>query len=216
MENEMNIPEEVIDLLQSKSFDQLSDTERILTLKHISEAAYAELYLASQNGFSYFKEDIEPSIKVRQNLSKAFAKKHLQPKSVFQYRIEVWKIAAVFVPLLFIMLWAMSNKMTAQQLATIVVRDTIMVQQKIKQVEYVIDTVVAYKYINIERDTKASVAHFTASNHREDTNIHQLQQKLNIGIRTLQAEDLMQEMPNKNGKSMQEDELLKHFTFAGI
>jgi hypothetical protein len=217
MENETKMPEQILDLIERSNFNQLSATERKAVLEHMTESGFEDMHEAYQNSRAYFAEDIEPSIKLKTNLSKAFAEKHYKPSSVLQYRIEIWKIAAVVIPLLFAGLWTLNHKISTQQIAGIVVHDTIVVQQKIQEVQHIIDTVIAWK----EPAMKDAIHHpsatnIIASNHIQDTNLRQVQQGLNIGIRTLQPEDLDRSLVPKNGKSMEEDELLKHFSFAGI
>lgn len=217
MENETKIPEQILDLIERNNFNQLSDAERKVVLAHITESEFEDLHEAYQNSRSYFAEDIEPSAKLKANLSKAFAEKHHKPASVLQYRIEIWKIAAVVIPLLFAGLWTLNHKISAQQIAGIVVHDTIVVQQKIQEVQHIIDTVIAWKEPSAKNAIhQPSATNIIASNHIQDTNLRQVHQRLDIGIRTLQPEDLNRSLVPKNGKSMDEDELLKHFSFAGI
>lgn len=217
MEKEIQIPEQILELLNQKSYQQLSEIERELVLAHLSESEYIELHQASAHSLSYFKDEIKPSEMVRLQLAKAFAEQHQKPVSVFHYRIEIWKIAAILIPLFFAGIWTFNRQLSAQQLAGIVVRDTIFVQQKIKDVQHIIDTVIEYRELAVKQKVKASRkqnidAHYLA----QDTNLYRLQQQLNIGIRTLQAEDLNKSLEPKNGKSMEQDELLKHFSFAKI
>lgn len=217
MENEINMPEQILDLMEQNSFNQLSDTEKKSVLEHISESEYETLHEAYQNSSSYFSENIEPSAKVKANLSKAFVEKHHKSASLLQYRIEIWKIAAVLIPLLFAGVWTLNHKISAQQIAGIVVHDTIVVQKKIKEVQHIIDTVIAWKEPAAKKSVvQTSPNNILASNHIQDTNLRQVQQMPDIGIRTLQPEDFNRSVAPKNGKSMDEDELLKHFSFAGI
>lgn len=217
MENETKMPMQILDLIERNNFNQLSDTEQKVVLEHITESEFEDLHEAYQNSRSYFAEDIEPSAKLKANLSKAFAEKYHKPSSVLQYRIEIWKIAAVVIPLLFAGLWTLNHKISAQQIASIVVHDTIVVQQKIQEVQHIIDTVIAWKEPAVKKSIhQPSTKNIIASNHIQDTNLRQRQQMLDIGIRTLQPEDLNRSLVPKNGKSMDEDELLKHFSFAGI
>ncbi|MES2479124.1 MAG: hypothetical protein V4561_08555 [Bacteroidota bacterium] len=217
MEKETKMPMQILELIERSNFNQLSDIDRKSVLEHISESEYEELREAYHNGRSYFDEDVEPSAHVQSNLSRAFAEKHNKPTSVLKYRIEIWKIAAVLIPLLFAGLWTLNYRMSAQQIAGIVVHDTIVVQQKIKEVQHILDTVIAWKEPAVKKTIhQPSATNIIASNNIQDTNLRQVQQMLDIGIRTLQPEDLNRSLVPKNGKSMDEDELLKHFSFAGI
>lgn len=217
MKNLPNIPEELLAYLEQKSFEQLSESERSLVLKYFSETEYNDCHLACQQSQLYYNQDIQPSSKVKMNLKKVFSEKHSKSSSLLQYRIELWKIAAALIPIVFVGYLTLNHHFSSKQFQTLIVHDTIVLQQKVNIAQRIIDTLIQPKTTAQTKLRSSSKDKVVALIERdEDTSVFRLQQELNIGLGKLQPEELNENLRPKNGKSMEQDELLKQFSFAKI
>lgn len=217
MKNLTYIPEELLDNLEQKSFEQLSESERILVLKYFSQTEYNDCHLACQQSQLFYNQDIQPSSKVKMNLMKVFSEKHSKPSSLLQYRIELWKIAAALIPIVFVGYLTLNNHFSSKQFQTLIVHDTIVLQQKVNIAQRIIDTLIPPKttaQTKLRNTSKGKVAAIIEKD--EDTSVFRLQQEFNIGLGKLQIEEMNENLRPKNGKSMEQDELLKQFSFAKI
>lgn len=219
MNNENLIPDEIMDLVHHKAFTNLSAEEKTLVETFVTAREYDELYQAAQMTTQYFKDAIAPSFRVKKNLDEAFQQKHRNKKSILLAPIELWKVAAVFLLFLGASLWYLKQNIAPDQPNNLLAHDTVFVEKKNDIIQHIIDTVIEYKYIQdaSKEKAKSRIKNVVAdNNHGQDTADIQPLKSEDIGIRTLQAEDLYKDLPNNNGKSMQEDELVKRFGFAKI
>lgn len=220
MKNEIALPEEIIELLGKKKFTSLSAGEQKMVLDVMPEMEYNELHAAQQNVGQYFDTDngLHPSAKLKQNLDMAFAQKHPKRKSILLQRVELWKVAAVFLLFFSASAFYLKQNSAAKTTAEILVHDTIFADKNIEVIKHIIDTVVEYKYAeaNKEKVQKRTKITVDITDENRDTARVWRVRNADIGIRTLQPEDLIKELPNNNGKSMQEDELVRTFGFARI
>lgn len=220
MKNESKLPVEIIEWSGSKSFASLSAVEQNFVKKFISEEEYNEVFNTQKEVALYYNEDktLNPSLNVKQKLDDAFRKKHAEPKSLWLQPVALWKVAAVFLVVFSASCLYLKKNAGSQSSTSLLVHDTIFVEKKIEAIKHILDTVVEYRYAGTLKESarKRSKAVFEAVDERKDTAILWRTRNENIGIRTLQPEDLIKELPNNNGKSMQEDELVKRFSYAKI
>ncbi len=219
MNNENLIPDEIINLVNSKTFTNLSAEEKTTVEKFVTAQEYDAMYEACQITKQHFDDGIQPSYRVKQNLDEAFKQKYQNKKSILLSTIELWKVAAIFLFLFATSLWYFKNNTSLGQSNNLLVHDTILVEKKNNIIQHIIDTVIAYKYVQetSKKKTQLQIKNIIAnSDYRHDTASIKAAKDENIGIRTLQVEDLNKDLPNNNGKSMQEDDLVKRFSFAKI
>ena len=220
MKNENELPAEILELSGKKTFSLLSQTEQNMVLKFFTEKEYDELYLASRDAAQYFATDknVKPPLSLKQNLVMAFRQKHQHQNSVLRHTVALWKAAAVFLLFFSGTCLYVSKSAPSQSASEKLVHDTVFVEKKIEQIKHIIDTVVEYRYAaaNTNSARKKTKLNGEVSKDMHDTAFVGNGRSREIGIRGLQPEDLLKELPNKNGKSMQEDELLKRFSFAKI
>lgn len=87
-----NIPEELFDLLASKSFEQLSDSEKLMVEGHLNPAEYEE-YRQLITDF----QEIDESIKVVPSDKRFTRTSESAFRKLMTYRIPVYQAAAVLL-----------------------------------------------------------------------------------------------------------------------
>lgn len=220
MKNETALPEEIIELLSKSNFAGLSSGEQQMVRSSMTEMAFNELYAAQYAATQYFEADrkLSPSASLKQNLDIAFRQRHPKRPSVLLQPVALWKVAAVFLLLFSGTALYLNKNNFSNATETVFVHDTIFADKKIEVIRHIIDTVVAYQYAatatgKVQKRVKPALP---ANEENRDTVRVWKARREDIGIRTLQPEDLIKDLPNRNGKSMQEDELVRTFGFARI
>jgi hypothetical protein len=219
MNNENMIPDEIINLVNTKAFANLSVEEKKMIEKFVTAQEYDAIHEANQITKQYFDDNMQPSYQVKQNLDDAFKQKFKNKKSILLSTLELWKVAAVVLFLFVSSLWYFKNNFVPRQSNNLLVHDTIFVEKKNNIIQHIIDTVIEYKYVQdaSKKKTRLQIRNIVMNNdYRHDTASIKSAKDENIGIRTLRVEDLNKDLPNNNGKSMQEDDLVKRFNFAKI
>lgn len=110
MEFEKNIEE----LIRTKTFQQLTELERAMVLKRISEKEYDQFRLILCGTINQLNERVTfPSPRVKENLMLAIREKQRKRKPVTMFltkvghfQVPMWQVAATFVGLLFMAVWS--------------------------------------------------------------------------------------------------------------
>ena len=221
-----NLPTAIFDLLSTKDFTTLSESEKVMVLSFMSQTEYEALYHSYQKTSHFFQEkaEIKPSDKVLFALQAAISPKS-SPKAILLQPIPLWKAVAAVLLLMFA--WSLqyffkSPVSAEKNIVYIPVHDTVELTEVIKK----IDTVIQYapvfvnkkaesssnketKTIKNAQQTEAFIAQNVAS--RRDTPVQFVSD-----IYTLTTEDLDKALQKRNGKNRQEDMLSKQFGFVSM
>jgi hypothetical protein len=201
--NAMNhITDELFNLIETKPWLALQETEKELVLKLITQEEYQQLHkmFAATTKLNEINDDIMVSPAVKKNLDKAFDAHH--QKAIM---IPLWHAAAVFLIVFGGFLFYFLNQSSMENTIANTIHDTLYVPQIVERTEKITDTVMVYKYITIGKKQNAQT---TISNHTIDIPVAQ--------IRTLSPEEIKNSTRNYKNKSMQEDTLFKKIGYASI
>lgn len=136
------LPTNIIDLLEKKSFSDLTAVESQLVLKNMSQAEYESLYAVYQASKHYFHQESTdlPSEEISLKLNAVFAQKQAQKENnLLTYKIPFWKAAAILLVGWLCGAWMLSGKQTQQKdVVYVPVHDTV------SQLITHIDTVIEY------------------------------------------------------------------------
>ena len=91
------------DLIETKPFSALTESERNLVLTEMTETEYIRLtHLLPHSSVVMQKEQLAPSIKVQQNLTARFQAKHVKVNPLVQFmvfKIPIWAVLAGLISL---------------------------------------------------------------------------------------------------------------------
>lgn len=203
-----HIPDQLFNLLENKSWQELNETEKIYVLKHLTEDEYInlhQLFFATQTIQKANHVEVPASIK--RNLDKAFKKEHQKT-----LMIPLWQAAAVFLIVFGAMMYYTLNLKNIEKGMVQTIHDTLYVPQIVESKSKTIDTLVVYKYVEnkqLERRERKSenVVRNISSNHMD----------MPVAlIRTLDAEEIKSSLKRVKNKSMQEDTLYHKIGYASI
>ena len=139
-----NLPTAIFDLLSTKDFKALSESEKVMVLSFMSQTEYETLYHSYQKTSHFFQEnaDIEPSNKVLLVLQAAIPPKPA-PTSILLQPIPLWKAVAAVLLLMFA--WSFQYFLrptisTEKYIVYVPVHDTLALTKVVKE----IDTFIQY------------------------------------------------------------------------
>lgn len=97
-----NIPSSILDLLQTKTFEQLSEVQRTEVEQYMSRQEYADLHEAALASASFMQQEQEVVLNAshKEELMKRLQQKHRHSSPlqlILTKRIELWKIASVML-----------------------------------------------------------------------------------------------------------------------
>ena len=221
MEESHNIPEQILDWLKNRKFEQLSETEKTTVLQYMTEQNYAAMHIAYQKSSHFYGIDnnLQPAARIKQNLDEAFLKRHKAKPGIFSLQIEIWKAAAVLLIMLgFTLLFSRSGSVIQGKNAT-VLHDTLYQEKTITNTVYKTDTVV--KYVTALQKTGSNKSNIIIkTTPKNTTNVYASDTDETIvpvtGFRTFNVADLKSNSIYAKGKPMKDDELSRHFAFARI
>lgn len=215
-----NIPTELLDLIQEKSFSSLLPNEKALVLKYMSETEYIELHHSYEMTQDYFQETpiIAPSEKILTQLQAAFPSQKPQPTFLSQ-QIPLWQAAAAIVLLL--CAWSIqsfykSSPLPIEKLVYVSVHDTL------KMTEYIVqrDTLLLPKAEMVKNKRKAvdNPVKYVIKAQPIPTirEPEKLPQNLDSDIYTLTAVGVEKALQNRSGTNRKEDSLYKKFGFVSM
>lgn len=219
MKKEEMMTEELLGLISDRKFAALDTTEQDSVLKQLSAQEYDELHETYASAQAAWRADRElrAPVNVKSKLDQAFQKAYPEKVPFFARPVVVWKAAAVFLLLFGTSFICLKRSLKETQTVALMVRDTIFVKQPVELIKRLTDTVIEYRDAAV-KEKKSSIAQAVPGTYiaRQDSNRIREADTEGIGIRTLQAGDLLKELNSNGGRTMKEDELLQQFSFTKI
>jgi hypothetical protein len=221
MENIKNIPDEILNLVQNQSYDQLDESELGIVNQFLSLEEYTDLHNAYIHSKAFFIQDesMEPSVQIKENLLKSFREKNKKRVEVkmnpFLIRVSLWKVAAVFIGLFGLSYFVIiKNIKGSTEILYTSIHDTIRVPVLIPEQSIPVSSVKEVLHKKLENNKRTS--NHKPINNSSGRNLNSNNQpKVDSGIRSLDPGDLKQGIKPK-GKTMKEDPLVNRFSFARI
>ncbi|HTN18629.1 MAG TPA: hypothetical protein VL092_13145 [Chitinophagaceae bacterium] len=219
MKKEGMITEELLGLISGRKFAALNTAEQDSVLTQLSPQEYDELheaYASAQVGLGADRE-LRAPVNVKRTLDQAFQKAYPKKVPIFARPVVVWKAAAIFLLLFGTSFICLKRSLKETQTVALMVRDTIFVKQPVELIKRLTDTVIEYRDAAV-KEKKRSLARTVPADFmaRQDSNRIREIEGEGIGIRTLQAGDLLKELNSNGGRTMKEDELVQQFSFTKI
>lgn len=197
MKNIDNCPDELVNLLQTKSFNQLKEEEKELVLSYLSQEEYENYFYASNSLKVLFDEDETVPEKFHQ-----FFSEQKKPKQ-FVLQLQAWHLAASFILISSLWIWSLKLKSKPEMIVQNV-HDTIYLSNaNSPEISKIYDTIFIHKNIITERKSKTF---------KKDTAAI-FENKSNEEIQINQLNALRNKRKNKGIKG---DSLLKNFEFVRI
>lgn len=221
-----NLPTAIFDLLSTKDFTALSESEKVMVLSFMSQIEYEALYHSYQKTSHFFQEkaEIEPSHKVLLALQAAIPPKPA-PTSILLQPIPLWKAVAAVLLLAFAWLLQsfFSPSISAEKnIVYVPVHDTLELTKVVKE----IDTFIQYAPVFVHK--KAQTSSNKETKIAKNTQQAPLFAEQNIeskrdtpvqfvsDIYTMTRADLDKALQKRNGKNLEEDRLSKQFGFVSM
>ncbi len=207
-----NIPSAIFDLVATKPFDELTETEKKLVLSHITELDYNELHegaLIINN--IVFTEGVIDENKERKELVLNSFKRKNRKLNVLQTPIALWKVAASFLITTACMYWYFNSKNVVNKNAYLTLADTVYIEKQI-QGPTVFDTI----YLPLEKNAVTKLVSKSGLTKSVATKQHDYETVANTGLNRLSISDLEKNINSKKGKNIKEDTLISNLGFATL
>ena len=214
MINSEHLPSEIFDWIETKAYSKLTDEQKQLVLKHLSEADYTQLFQAAESLKTSINFESMDDTNSKNLLLSHFNKHHKTAKlvSLPGKRLVIWQAAAAVLFLvsgwLGYQLVDFKTQTISEQVAMV---DTVYVDREVKTPADVIhDTVILYKYLN-----RKSAENTVNTPAKETTKPSEL--PLNSGeMQVMSLEELNNTANKRRHNSMKDDSLLKKFGFVAM
>lgn len=207
-----NIPSAIFDLVATKPFDELTETEKKLVLSHITELDYNELHEGALITNSIvFTEGISEDNKERKELVLNSFKRKNTKLNVLHTPIALWKVAASFLITTACMYWYFNSKNVVNKNAYLTLADTVYIEKQI-QGPTVFDTV----YLPLEKNAVTKLVSKSGLTKSVATKQHDYETVANTGLNRLSVSDLENNINSKKGKNIKEDSLISNLGFATL
>lgn len=210
MEKLPELPEKIWLLIEKIPFEELSEEQKKLVAKYLSEESYLQLSFASRTLQEQLQEDKKNPVPER--LNQRF-KESLQSRKK-NYSIPLWQAAAIFVVMA--AGWLLSFLIqTESRIVMQTIHDTVYVAQTVPSPVLQRDTVYIYKERAARQNEKKQNRGISnrIQESRETTNPVAT---VDAGIRVIAGEELINKLQQGKGISMAEDSLYKRIGYAGI
>lgn len=208
MNTSNNIPDTLMQWLESRAWSDLSETEKSIAGGYLSAHEYTDLrqlFLSTQD-FYKINAHVELPGTIKQNLDKAFKIQH--QKGML---IPLWQAAAVLLCILSGFVFYTMHVHGIEKTIVNTIHDTLYVPQYVESKSKNRDTVVVYKYIQSASYNAGKVN--TALNVNESKHENYLPTAQN---RALSPDEIKNRSGNIKNKSMQEDTLYRKIGYASI
>lgn len=141
--NNKEIPNIIFEYINQKSFEKLSQEQKVEVLNIISEETYTELHIAATNVhmLNTFRKETFNNENRKEELLLSFKKQNTKLK-VLQYPVQIWKVASVILLLTSIFFIFAKNQSTKNTIVYIEKKDTIYIETA-KIAAKIIDTIFA-------------------------------------------------------------------------
>ena len=214
MNDNMNYPDEVLEMLLSRDYHELSSSEKELVSRYISEDEYGDLRktrLALKSIANSRMNGLKPNPRTK-DLLIARLKSNRRPVLIrmFEYRVPMWQAAAAIILLgtCFFFLDKNQNLSSGTVLTQI---DTIKVEKPVLRTEIKHDTVFISKVVSPERKLKP----FTPSPFRHTDKVAFVDNRLTQIDLHIMKPDQKAGLQNP-GNSLKEDTLAQKFKFVTL
>ncbi|HRG57837.1 MAG TPA: hypothetical protein PK323_02710 [Bacteroidia bacterium] len=206
------IPDELFNLIENKTWQSLLDSEKAIVLKFITEEEYLEMHHAFAETELHFKskQNQKAPDKIAKHLSEIYHKNY--QKSTM---IPLWQAAAVFIGMIFVSVYFYATQKTVEKKIVSIIHDTLYVPQMASLQTKKVDTVIVYKYINSSNKTNAgnSLNDFVVQKNIHNNNENEITVPL---FRTMSPETILTNSKIIKNKSIKEDSLVQKIGFASI
>ncbi len=205
------IPNIILDLLMTKSFDQLSASEKKEVFQWMDEANYKRLFEANQllNHVAFNENDLNTNAKNKAILIEKIRDKS-RKKSIAFYPIALWKVAASFLLFGNVAYFYLHYNVKTDQPVYLTNTDTIYIERAnfLQDTQtYFHDTVGKLFYKDDSNKAKNHATYAQANVYGNDPNSETHQ---------LSVSDYEKKLNNKKGSSIKDDSLIQTIGFTTL
>jgi hypothetical protein len=212
--NPEQIPNEIFDWLQSKSYDQLNKNQQQKLAPFFTEQEYTAMHQIAFQSKAVNNENISRKASIKENLLLKLDQQQSKPKnSLLLVKWQAWKVAASFLFIMGIAFLFLKNSIRFEPNSNNLITkiDTVFIEKLVeKEPLKIYDTV--YLTQNFRKENKGN-----RRSQNLDLNLYSRNQIAHQTDLNIQSIEDIESLPNKNrGNSIKDDTLLKQYGFVSL